>query len=520
MRSVWRTLALAMCCMATATCAWGQLKPLGDPKVDKFPTVVFQVNDRNPVQRPAGDFKLQEAEQEPKFTVEVATPSDSGVGSSILLVWEYLPAKARDTQNKFFRQLILNALPKLLPGEEGTLNVATFAWTGKEKGAKTLNFLGTGFGKDTAALAAAVRTAKAPGGKGIDEGHGSELYPALSEGVAALAATPAKARVLLVLSAEFPNIHNQNVDVSMVKDQARKADVAIYNLRFKQMSDKYTLDQLARDTYGLSYEVHKDLLNAATDTLVGFATGGAQRSLGLDYTFTFESTIPKDGKTHTVQLIAGQESIPLTYNAPSKSFGEWVGDHLVLVILLVVMVVGGAVVVVLLLRKRSLAEAARRAEQQRKLEEMQSKGRENEQRIQQQNQQLSQLQREEQERSRKAAEDRRREENAREMKALLTEMYANGRQPRLTTVIEGQPLTMELPSAVTTVGRDASCEIQVQHPTISRNHFQIIYQGGKYTLLDMGSTNGTRLNGARVQQAELRHGDQIMAGEALLHFYL
>ncbi len=500
--------------------AWAQLKQKGEGEAAKHPTVAFEVNDRDPNVHPEGYFKVLEDEKEVKFEVKNAAPNDSGFAKSILIIWEYLPSKARDAQNKFFRQLILNALPKILTDEADEINVASFAWTDKNDGSKTLNYLSDGFDADTAALRAEVKNVKAPNGKGIDEGHGSELYPAISEAVKQLARTKSRAKVLIVLSAEFPNIHNQNVDASMATAEARKADVAVYNLRYQQMSEKYSLNNMADLTYGRSYEVKKDGLNDATKTLLEFTEESTQRALGMDYQFSFESAIPKDGKSHSVQLVAGTENLTVNYTSPSKSFGEWIGDNIALFIALIVLLIGSGAGIFLWMRKRKQNEEARQAEERRKLEEVKARGAETEQRLAQQNQQVSQMQREEAERQRKTEEAKRRAEAELEAKTLLTEMYANGKQPRLTTMVNGAPLTMDLPSPVTTVGRDASCDVQFNVSTISRTHFQVIYQGGKYLLLDLGSTNGTSLNGSRINQAELRHGDEIKAGDAILHFYI
>jgi hypothetical protein len=520
-RSPWRNAALLICLLLSAVAGTkGQIDVKGDPNVSAYPTITCKGHLRNPDVLPKSSFKLTEADKELEFKLDHETPSDSGIARSILVLWEYRPAAKRDAQNKFFRQAILDALPEMLIGEDDEINVATFAWTGKEKGAKALHPLLPTFGKDINILSSVVRDAKAPNGKGVIEALGSELYPAISEGIAALADRESKAKVLIVLSAEFYNILNQTVPPSQVKDEALESDVAIYNLRYKQMNDKYSLDSLASDTYGKSFEVDPKSTQMATQKMVEFAEISALRSAGMDYEFSFQTTTPKDGEAHTFQIAEKGKPTVFTYNAPSKSMGEWIGDNIAIFIGLIVLIIGIGVGIYLLLRKRKQTEEARQAEEKRKLEEVKARSQETEQRVAQQNQQLSQMQREEQDRQRKAEDAKRREEAEREAKTLLTEMYANGRQPRVTTMVNGQPLTMELPSPVTTVGRDPSCDIQFNLNTISRNHFQIIYQNGKYMLLDLGSTNGTSLNGSRVNQAELRHGDEITAGDAILHFFI
>jgi pSer/pThr/pTyr-binding forkhead associated (FHA) protein len=52
----------------------------------------------------------------------------------------------------------------------------------------------------------------------------------------------------------------------------------------------------------------------------------------------------------------------------------------------------------------------------------------------------------------------------------------------------------------------------------SRRHAQIRHKDDSYVLTDLGSTNGTRLNGQTIQTRELSDGDRITIGSTLLEF--
>ena len=52
----------------------------------------------------------------------------------------------------------------------------------------------------------------------------------------------------------------------------------------------------------------------------------------------------------------------------------------------------------------------------------------------------------------------------------------------------------------------------------SRRHAQIREKDGSYTLTDLGSTNGTRLNGQTIQTRQLSDGDRITIGSTMLEF--
>lgn len=62
------------------------------------------------------------------------------------------------------------------------------------------------------------------------------------------------------------------------------------------------------------------------------------------------------------------------------------------------------------------------------------------------------------------------------------------------------------------VGRDPSCEFTLDHPDISRRHASIEPRGPDYVVTDLGSTNGTTVNGAAVTSMPLRDGDVVAFG--------
>lgn len=68
------------------------------------------------------------------------------------------------------------------------------------------------------------------------------------------------------------------------------------------------------------------------------------------------------------------------------------------------------------------------------------------------------------------------------------------------------------------VGRDPKAQVTVVDTMVSRQHCKIFTKNDKYYLRDLGSSNGTVLNGKRVQESELREGDNIQIGETLMTF--
>ncbi len=70
------------------------------------------------------------------------------------------------------------------------------------------------------------------------------------------------------------------------------------------------------------------------------------------------------------------------------------------------------------------------------------------------------------------------------------------------------------------IGRDSANEIPVNDAEVSRRHARLTFQGGKYVLEDMGSTNGTFVNGQRLSGPRvLKSGEVISLGEQIIFVY-
>ena len=86
----------------------------------------------------------------------------------------------------------------------------------------------------------------------------------------------------------------------------------------------------------------------------------------------------------------------------------------------------------------------------------------------------------------------------------------------MSSTVKGQK--HELTREETFLGRNAHNHIQMEDDSISGRHCSIIRDGRKYTLVDLGSTNGTRLNGAPVMKTTLRPKDILQIGSIELMF--
>jgi len=72
-----------------------------------------------------------------------------------------------------------------------------------------------------------------------------------------------------------------------------------------------------------------------------------------------------------------------------------------------------------------------------------------------------------------------------------------------------------------TLGRSRHCDVVLNDPNVSRQHAELRPRGGSWVLTDLGSTNGSRINGHQVEHSEVvRPGDEIELGATTLRFEL
>lgn len=69
-----------------------------------------------------------------------------------------------------------------------------------------------------------------------------------------------------------------------------------------------------------------------------------------------------------------------------------------------------------------------------------------------------------------------------------------------------------------TIGRTPENEIAIELPEVSRRHAQLSFVDGRFTIRDLGSNNGTFVNGKRLAEARLEDWDQVQVGPAVFVF--
>jgi hypothetical protein len=83
-------------------------------------------------------------------------------------------------------------------------------------------------------------------------------------------------------------------------------------------------------------------------------------------------------------------------------------------------------------------------------------------------------------------------------------------------VVDGPGTRHELSTGRNVIGRGTEADIRLPDTGVSRKHVDVVLDGGVATVEDLGSTNGTLINGRRVSRQALADGDVIRIGHSVL----
>jgi len=99
------------------------------------------------------------------------------------------------------------------------------------------------------------------------------------------------------------------------------------------------------------------------------------------------------------------------------------------------------------------------------------------------------------------------------------EERAKARAESAILLMNGERLVVGPSGAI--LGRSRQCDMVLRDPNVARQHAEIRPRGGSWVVTDLGSTNGSRINGRQLEGSEVvRPGDEIELGSTALRFEL
>ena len=93
--------------------------------------------------------------------------------------------------------------------------------------------------------------------------------------------------------------------------------------------------------------------------------------------------------------------------------------------------------------------------------------------------------------------------------------------PRMMKFVDG-PIAGDaiiLRRETLSIGRALDNDVVIDSAEVSRHHARIEYRGPSFCIVDLGSTNGTSVNGSSIQTHELAYGDRVTMGNVVFEFH-
>ncbi len=101
------------------------------------------------------------------------------------------------------------------------------------------------------------------------------------------------------------------------------------------------------------------------------------------------------------------------------------------------------------------------------------------------------------------------------------EMPEVGAMPARIVFISGEDAGAAFPiKGTVSFGRAEANTVTIRDSKVSRQHAQIQQQGNEYVIIDLNSSNGTYVNGERIEEYVLSNGDEIMIGDCIMQFQM
>ncbi len=102
--------------------------------------------------------------------------------------------------------------------------------------------------------------------------------------------------------------------------------------------------------------------------------------------------------------------------------------------------------------------------------------------------------------------------------AQVTAEFDRSLLPAACQVVDGLPPQVFDVTDTVTIGRAAECEIELPDPTVSRHHARLEWTYPGWVLRDLGSSNGTQVNGELITEELLSDNDLVQLGNVQLRF--
>ena len=495
-----------------ATTGFSQrISQYGNVYTDSFPEVSFYVNVYDRVEHSSNDFTLKENLQNVNFQIQKVDRANQNHSKTVLILFEDMTHSSHAGQKRFFQNMLSNSLAKFVKKGD-KVNIAVF--DRNRDGQTPYRYLLSDYTDDVNKLLEAVSDFTSKNDYHSNN-KGSNLYDAIYSGLTELNENYQKDnKLVLVLSAGYNYTSTGDNTQESIIQYSKENKTPIYAINYL-IWENNTLNKMAKESFGLYFNTKTDRsnLSEATDSVISYMNKAVPRLLGYNYKVTFNTISERDGASHLAILSIGNASKEINFTFPKCDIVCWAQENIYIAGGIIAGFLLIVILIFILLRKKKKKKElkAKEIEAQHKAELEKQK----------EAQQKTEAKLSEIERKKELDIKKKKEAEQREItrQLLIKEIKAGRGFPMLSVSLGADNYEYTLENPEITVGREADNDMFISNQSISRKHFKISYRAGNFYIEDLGSTNGTILNGQMIVQSEkLNNNDIIQIGPIKIVF--
>jgi len=302
--------------------------------------------------------------------------------------------------------------------------------------------------------------------------------------------------------------------------RSRRLNIPIYGISYFKTKTYFDIEDLCKKTYGLYYSNKNNDIKESSEQLVNFLKDICQRHSGVLYPFAYTSTFDKDGESHLVKIKTKEGESGFMLLTPTKNIIEWIASNLILSLLFFIIVTGLVIYLFQIIKKNNLKKIELENNQKKQMSAMERQQSDADLKMMQQESELNRIREEEKQKSEKELQFENEKIQKKSDDEQLRKMLERGNLPWFEYSFGQERGQYQIESPRFKVGRDGSNNWAINHPTVSRNHFLLSFKDYVYIIKDVGSSNGLEVNGVKINEIQLKHGDHIQVGDISLTFHI
>lgn len=485
--------------------------------LDSFPQVQFLWHEYNPNCLKSEDFALRENGVDVLCTIKSIPIEDNVVNTprTVIVLWEDMASHGKGMAD--FSLSVLTSFfssPNLI-GDNDEFMVA--AYNRHSINDPILKEVTNGFASDREQILNGISSYNRSKSDFSELPQQTDVFPAVNAALEILKRRDGadRAKAIVLITAGRPLSSSATNSPVAVRNLALQYHIPIFAVQYASNHGvSESIKDLAISTYGdfiaCSSMDSRSNRMAGFDALYSFYQSIPLNCHGQDYLVTYSSRSKKGSESVELSMSVNGFDYVLSFITPKHSVGSWIKSHVALFVILVLSIVIIIVLIiyfVLRVRKKQRQSAQ---EMERLREEYNNANQEAEQKIKAQDERFQHF---------KNAEENRRQNEAKERLAQL--MKRKNLNPRLQFKSNGTTQTYVISKVETLIGRSNDCDVIVSGSTVSRHHAKISYTETGFFIEDLGSKNGTIVDGVPVQGPTLLNNHALInMGAELVNFYM